>query len=63
MQKSFDQEVIIKTNIANFRERPTSQFYTEEQNIPAKSGVIADNGAMFSPCLIYMVWEMKGKPS
>lgn len=63
MQKSLDHEVIIKTNIANFRERPTSQFYTEEQNIPVKSGVITDNGAMFPPCLIYMGWEMKGKHS
>lgn len=63
MRRSLVHEVIIKTNIADFRERPTLQFYTEEQNIPAKSGVTTNNGAMFPPCLIYMVWEMKGKRS
>lgn len=53
-----DHEVIIKTNIENFRERPTLQFYTEKRDIPAKSRVIAYNGEMFSLCLIYMGWEI-----
>lgn len=32
LRRSLDHEVIIKTNIEILKERPTSQFYTEEQN-------------------------------
>lgn len=32
MSKSSAHKLIIKTNIADFRGRPSSQFYTEEQN-------------------------------
>lgn len=36
MSKSLAHELIIKTNIENFRRRPTSQFYTEEQKRSGK---------------------------